>query len=304
MKRTSLSLAAVVLVASSAAMARPGANPNPQSSGAAFALSLGANTPSADRNITIAGAGQSGFVFLTHVWNYPITALSAPVPTGSGDRRMDNGLYFDKPVVTQWNPLATAYRLSSADGSVIPGEVAFNVHYEPANSRIAFWHKSIAANMWGPVTVLDHPLVNEKPGAILQINTEGGANSNRKILGVFYLGSRWAVFNQDRTPFAPEVRISVLVSDTAAQRVLGRKSVVLGNSFYLEDLPANVRSNPKARLLVTQAYTPQSAYNNHVVGVWFDRTRGMWAIYNEDRAPMPENAAFNVDWDALAVAGR
>jgi hypothetical protein len=304
MHRRSLCFAALVLLASSIAAARPGATPNRSSSASVFTLSLGAGAPTADRNIIAAGMTKPGFIFLTHVWNHPVTQLSAPVPAGSTDGRLDTGVYFDKPVVVQWNPNASAYRLSSADASVIPTDVAFNVHYEPAASQLALVHRSTVDNTLGTATVIDHALTNDKPGAILQVTTEGGASTNRKVIGVFYTLNRWAIFNQDRSAVPADVRFHVLVSDTAATRVVGRKSVVTGNSLYLEDLPAAVRGNPKARLLVTPVYAPQTAYNNHVVGVWFDRARGMWAIFNEDRAPMPENAAFNVDWDAGTVAAR
>jgi hypothetical protein len=35
-------------------------------------------------------------------------------------------------------------------------------------------------------------------------------------------------------------------------------------------------------------------YNNHPIGVWYDRDRSKWAIFNQDRAAMPVGADFNV----------
>jgi hypothetical protein len=50
------------------------------------------------------------------------------------------------------------------------------------------------------------------------------------------------------------------------------------------------------RLFVTQNVNPGGSgggvYNNHPIGVFY--VQGKWAIFNEDQAPMPIGAAFNV----------
>lgn len=49
-----------------------------------------------------------------------------------------------------------------------------------------------------------------------------------------------------------------------------------------------------AILIVTQNYSPESVYNPHPVGVWYNTESDKWEIFNEDLAAMPEDAAFNV----------
>jgi len=52
-----------------------------------------------------------------------------------------------------------------------------------------------------------------------------------------------------------------------------------------------------AQLTVTQSYNPpgsRGVYNNHPIGVFYDRTVNKWAVFNQDRAPMPAGASFNV----------
>ena len=49
-------------------------------------------------------------------------------------------------------------------------------------------------------------------------------------------------------------------------------------------------------ILFSQNWNPGGTggvYNGHHTGVWYV-SNGRWAIYNEDRAPMPPSAAFNV----------
>lgn len=69
---------------------------------------------------------------------------------------------------------------------------------------------------------------------------------------------------------------------------------IVENSTYIDDPAAN--GNPGAVLLVTQAWTLEGTPTNaHVTGVWYDENRGgRWAVFNQDLAPMPEGAVFNV----------
>jgi hypothetical protein len=67
------------------------------------------------------------------------------------------------------------------------------------------------------------------------------------------------------------------------------------NSTYLDGPPTD--GNPNVVLVVTQNWNPGGSdgkYNNHTIGVWYDRDRSKWAIFNQDRAAMPVGADFNV----------
>jgi hypothetical protein len=68
------------------------------------------------------------------------------------------------------------------------------------------------------------------------------------------------------------------------------------NSTYLDGPPTEGNPNDVV-LVVTQNWNPGGSdgkYNNHPIGVWYDRDRSKWAIFNQDRAAMPVGAAFNV----------
>jgi hypothetical protein len=67
------------------------------------------------------------------------------------------------------------------------------------------------------------------------------------------------------------------------------------NSTYLDNPRAN--GDPNVVLYVTQNFNPGGeggTYNEHPIGVWYDDSRQRWAIFNQDREPMPDGAAFNV----------
>jgi len=70
---------------------------------------------------------------------------------------------------------------------------------------------------------------------------------------------------------------------------------IVANSTYI-DHPLTT-GNPDAILLVTQLQDSGSdaVDNARPVGVWYGANRGgEWAIFNQDLAPMPEGATFNV----------
>ena len=67
------------------------------------------------------------------------------------------------------------------------------------------------------------------------------------------------------------------------------------NSTYLDNPLIN--GNPDAIIQATQNWNPETGdgvYNDHLTGVWYDTNAEQWAIFNQDRADMPEGAAFNV----------
>ena len=70
---------------------------------------------------------------------------------------------------------------------------------------------------------------------------------------------------------------------------------ISANSTYLDNPLTN--DNPNVILYVTQNFNPEGeggTYNDHPIGVWYDPDRQRWAIFNQDRGPMPNGAVFNV----------
>jgi hypothetical protein len=59
-------------------------------------------------------------------------------------------------------------------------------------------------------------------------------------------------------------------------------------------------NDPKALVSVTQNWNPGGVdgtddnYNPHPIGVWYNKEKGKWSIFNEDKATMPIGVAFNV----------
>jgi serine/threonine protein kinase len=153
----------------------------------------------------------------------------------------------------------------------------------------------------GNYTIIDNPLTNGNPNAILMVAQNwnpGGGNGtyNNHRVGVWYDGARWAIFNQDLAPMTSQASFNVLVpSQSSSVFVQVATPQNCGNNYTTIDNPLT-NGNPNAIVMVTQSWNPgggNGMYNNHPVGVWYTPS-GKWAIFNQDGAPMAPQTSFNV----------
>jgi hypothetical protein len=119
---------------------------------------------------------------------------------------------------------------------------------------------------------------------------------------------QFAVRAQNGVMIQGSTRVLDLRGDGAV-RVAGAGIGSSGPAFIHRALAPNITGNyttidhphcnndPNAILMVTQNWNPgggAGVYNNRAIGVWYDNIAARWAIFNQDLAAMPVNAAFNV----------
>jgi hypothetical protein len=162
----------------------------------------------------------------------------------------------------------------------------------------AFVQRSTPSNTVENWVYVDHPLANNTPDAMMLVSQNwnpGGMGGvyNRHHIGVWFAGNgRWAVYNEDRVAMPPSAAFNVLITKSAFVHRAVPGNII--NNWTLIDHPAS-NNRPDAMLLVTANWNPNGqggTYNNHALGVWY--TNGRWSIFNQDRMPMPPQAAFNV----------
>ncbi len=165
---------------------------------------------------------------------------------------------------------------------------------------IQFVHVATAANITSNWTTIDHPLTNGKPDAILLVTSNwnpgnvGGTYDNHPI-GVWYDGSKWAIFNQDIAAMPAGTAFNVIIPTTGASVFVHKATGANITSNWTTIDNALTNGNPNAIVVVTPNWNPGgvgSTYDNHPIGVWYVGSK--WAIFNQDIAAMPVNAAFNV----------
>lgn len=210
------------------------------------------------------------------------------------------------------------WAIFNQDRAEMPEGAAFNaaVVQEPAETDgLVFVQRAGSGNTAGNSTYIDHPLTNGDPDAVLSIipnwnpGGEGGIYNDHPV-GVWYDADRerWAVFNQDRAEMPKGAAFNVSVTRKSAKTetlvLRATPDTVVDGSVYVDRPFAN--GKPDAVLSLTQNWNPSGeggVYNDHPVGIRYDAGREKWAIYNEDGAPIPEGAAFNVtEYSAIGAA--
>jgi len=163
-----------------------------------------------------------------------------------------------------------------------------------------FVHTATVANTVGQSTFIDHPLISGNPDAIVLVTQSwAGGSINNHPIGVWYSSSsqKWAIFNQDIASMTTNATFNVLIPATDATALIHAATAanIINNSTFI-DHPL-INGNPYAIVLVTQNWNPgggAGTYNSHTIGVWYSSSSQKWAVFNQDLASMPTDAAFNV----------
>jgi hypothetical protein len=153
-------------------------------------------------------------------------------------------------------------------------------------------------------TFINNGATNGRQGDLLFVQanlTPGGISpcpcllSPASVVGVWYNGSQWAVFNENASTMGTLTAYNVLVLPKATKTaftVVAKGSARSGDHVIISAKAAN--NNPHAVLQVTQNFGADAVFNPNQIGVRYYKGLGRWAIFNEDGHPMPANAAFNV----------
>ena len=127
----------------------------------------------------------SAIVFATQNWN----------PGGVGNK------YNDHPIGVWYDTLEKKWSVFNQDDtSIMPEDAAFNILI-PAADAPAFIHTATPANTTFNYTLIDHPLTNNNPNAILMVtqnwNPGGGGTGiyNDQPIGVWYdsMEKKWYI---------------------------------------------------------------------------------------------------------------
>jgi hypothetical protein len=210
------------------------------------------------------------------------------------------GTYNNQPIGVWYDYRHNKWSIFNQDYlASMPVNASFNVLIPTAGTAV-FVHTATVANTFTDYTDIDNPLTNNNPNAIVLVTpnfTPGGVEGayNNHSIGVWYDGSKWAVFNEDKSnmPVNASFNVMILTSSTTAFV----HTATGANTFtdYTEIDNPLTNNNPNAIVLVTPNWNPGGiggTYNNHPIGVWYAGSK--WAIFNEDKFNMPVGAAFNV----------
>lgn len=203
------------------------------------------------------------------------------------------GVYNDHPIAVGY--LSPKWLIVNQDIAPMPAYAAFNVLVPKAGPN-AFVHAATATNTFHNYTLIDNPLTNGKPNAKILVTPADTTNS--RPIGVWYNGTKWGIFNQDlaNMPTGTFFNVFVIPETYAGGFVHQATAANISGNYTVIDHPLT-NGNPNAIVFVTPNWNPGNVggtYNNHNIGIWYSSSQQKWAIFNQDLAPMPVNAAFNV----------
>jgi len=236
---------------------------------------------------------QSAIVHVTQSWNPPGTS----------------GTYNDHVVGVAYSDFDARWVVFNHDASTPTLGAAFNIWIAPTDGS-TFVHTATPANITNNHTVIDNPLTNRDPDAVLRVTQNANPVGtawilNDHVVGVWYNGSNWAIFNQDLAamPVGASFNVSVLPDEPTVTVHTATPANIIGNWTSIDHPLTN--NNPNAIVSITQKSNPGGGgwvYNDHVVGVWYHDGIERWAIFNQDHADMPVGASFNVSAPSLESA--
>lgn len=229
--------------------------------------------------------GNPGAIFLvTQNWN----------PGGV------SGTYNSNSIGVWYDALQSKWAIFNQNFAAMPPNAAFNVFIPSAGSHV-FVHTATAGNISGNWTMIDHPLLNNNPNALVLVtqnfNPGGvGGTYNNKHIGVWYTGTKWAIFNQDLAAMPVNASFNVVVagSTTAVVHTATAENSSVQSTFIDHPL---LNGNPNAIFSVTPNWNPGGVggtHNNRAIGVFYSNAVKRWAIFNQNLDTMPVGASFNV----------
>lgn len=212
-----------------------------------------------------------------------------------------NEIYNNNLIGVWYRGGAQQWALFNQDMSSMPEDAAFNIQIlDGSTSANAFVHTATASNIPNSsnnMTIIEHPLASDPDALVfatfnLSASVGGGRSSSHPI-GVAYTGTQWAIVNLDRArmPEGAAFNVQVIRQDMNAFVHTATESNTSKNGTRIDD---PVASDQNALVFAMPVVLPgdDAVYNSHPMGVWYTKNR--WTIFNQDMAPMPEGAMFNI----------
>ena len=188
------------------------------------------------------------------------------------------------------------WTIYNEDKKAMPNGTKFNI-MSVMPSDNAFQHKAQGGNISANSTIINHPACNNNPNAVLLVTQNWTGSYNAKPIGVWYNGTNWAIFNQDRSTMPQGANFNVLVLSQGFSSQLNANVDVLSatdagkKNQWGSYLTTTSMNNPNAVIFTTQNWQTNGPYNPHVTAVWYGGSN--WTIYNQDKQTLPTNAKFN-----------
>jgi len=221
---------------------------------------------------------------------------------------------------TLWNhPLITGHDgtrwyIANADGTPMPEGLGFSVRIDASAAQYSTGRPEISGPV--PYIEINDPSANGNPYATIAVSHTAWRAVNARPVAVQYRAPRWRIVNVDRSRIPAGVRFNVRVLGfTSYHQFLPdpRLDEFIGNAGGISIAEPVSTPTPKLRglhfwwqlgtdaafpMIVTQNLSPMGknvTANQSYVGLqYIESDAPRWSIVNENGAPIPLSAAFNI----------
>lgn len=206
----------------------------------------------------------NAIVFATHIYGSPADS---------------SDVFINSPVGVFYNSSQSKWAIFNENANVrMPMNATFSVFVADTTQGNAFVHTATSTNTTSDYTVLNHPLLNGNPQAVIIVTplwNPGGTSSgvyDTIPYGVFYNTMRWCIFNQDKSSVGLGTAFNVLVASAAPDHT-GIGTVAQ------EELKLKVYPNPAHGMAMVSFVQPQGATDASVhVADMLGRERGLYEL--------------------------
>ena len=172
------------------------------------------------------------------------------------------------------------WRIYNEDRAAMIAGVKFQVVACEPGAEV-FNHLSGAANIVSNRTRLDHPLLNGKPNAKIVVMHDWtvGQTYHDKRVGVWYDGSRWSIYNEDRSAMSAGVNFNVSIDSDGSKMITHDTALnnIIPEFLYTQIDHPDLNGNPNLNLVVTHDFDTNGPYFEDVqLSMWY--AVGKWNI--------------------------
>jgi len=206
----------------------------------------------------------------------------------------------EPPIGVRYN--GSQWGIFNEDGSDIGILFSYNVLVVPNASKSAFAVHATSSNTHGDHVIINSPLTNGHPNALIQItqNFNPAGVPNPHQVGVRYLTGqhRWAIFNEDGAAMPHNASFNVLVGRTSTNG--GRTNVLTTTTANRPTAPVTISNpetngNPNNVVFATQDFNPGGKGGTGNKGFVIASYSGSHELlFNWGSPPIPLKTAFNL----------
>lgn len=236
--------------------------------------------------------------YLNNNPNALVFAIPAYNPGGG------TGSYYNHHVGTYYDVSNAKWGIYNEDLTAVTADSKFFVYVSQPAYDVAFKHITTAASTIANYTVLDHPLLNNNPNAVINVTHEYHGDSERlnQALGVWYSNTRgrWTIYLNSSTTMPDGFDFNVLVQANREAQFVFKADASniqpgINDHVAVIDHPF-LNNNPNALVYAIHNWNPAGStihqVDNHPLGVLYMNNH--WTVYHTDFEAILPNSYYNI----------